>query len=170
MLYRIRQGLRALFAGSRSQDLSTAEGVLNKKLLALFRQMRPSEQEHSLRVLASVRSAGHSQHDLLVAALLHDVGKTHSPITLTGRTSAVLLRTFVPTLYHRWSSGEARGWRRPLVVAEQHPAWGAEMLAKAGASTLAVSLVRRHQDKLEGWSQTEEDQLLIILQAADALN
>ena len=170
MLYRVAQGLHALVGWARPPDIALAESILNPQLLDLFRQMRRSEQKHSLRVLESVRVLGHSQSDLLVAALLHDAGKSRAPIGLLGRTVAVLGKGLVPTAARRWSEGKAQGWRKPFVVARQHPAWGADMLAEAGAPALAMRLVRRHQDKLEGDPDREEDRLLSILQAADSAN
>lgn len=169
MFYRVQQGLRALTAWLRPVDYATAQAILSPPLVALFMQMRRSEQQHSLHVLASLRQMGHHHPDLLVAALLHDVGKSRARIGLVGRTLAVLARTFTPSLARRWAAGEERGWRRPFVVAERHPAWGAEMLAEAGAPPLAVTLVRRHQEWVND-PQTEEERLLAALQAADAAN
>lgn len=169
MIYRIEQGLRALFAWTRSLDDAPAREILSPRLMALFKRMRRSEQLHSLRVLATLRSQGHDNPDVLVAALLHDVGKSRFPIGLVGRTVAVLVKAFAPRLYRRWASGEPRGWRRAFVVVEQHAAWGAEMLEKADASPAATKLVRRHQERLAS-VVTDEDVLLAALQAADAAN
>ena len=170
MLYRIRQGINALFAWGRALDLAQPEAILGPQLMALFTQMRRSEQLHSLRVLATVQAMGHTEPDLLVAALLHDVGKTRAPIGLMGRTLAVLVRAALPGIAHHWAQGEPVGWRRALAVAERHHAWGAEMLAEAGASPLAMTLVRRHQEKMSGQPAGEENRLLAVLQAADAAN
>jgi hypothetical protein len=63
-----------------------------------------------------------------------------------------------------------RIWRRPFIIAERHPAWGAEMAAQAGASPLAVALIRQHQDKLDpdlGGNSGMEGYLLRKLQAVD---
>lgn len=169
MLYRIEQGVRALFAWTRPVDLTPVDALLSPPLAALFARMQRSEQQHSLRVLESLRRAGHEQPDLLVAGLLHDVGKSQMPIGLVGRTLVVLAKAFAPPLYGRWAQGEARGWRRAFVVAERHAAWGAEMLTEAGATPLAVALVRQHQEHVEH-PQTEEERLLAALQVADGEN
>jgi hypothetical protein len=63
-----------------------------------------------------------------------------------------------------------RIWRRPFIIAERHPAWGAEMAAQAGASPLAVALIRQHQDKLDPDLESNsgtEGYLLHKLQAVD---
>jgi predicted hydrolase (HD superfamily) len=169
MRYRIWQGVRALFAWTRPLDLAPAEALLSPALLALFKRMRRSEQLHSLGVLETLRARGHDHPDLLVAGLLHDVGKSRAPIGLVGRTLVVLVRAFLPGRYWQWARGKANGWRRAFVVAEAHPAWGAEMVSEAGASALVVALVRRHQEKI-GETGTEEERLLAALQAADAAN
>ncbi|MBN2470157.1 MAG: hypothetical protein JXN59_05470, partial [Anaerolineae bacterium] len=89
---RLRQGLRALTAWSRPVDFARAEAVLSPAEMALFRRLRRSEQLHSLRVLGAVQAAGESNPALLVAALLHDVGKTVGPFTLPERVLVVLAR------------------------------------------------------------------------------
>ena len=64
----------------------------------------------------------------------------------------------------------AQNLRRAFVVAERHAEWGAEMAAGAGASRMAVTLIRRHQDDLdrlgERGSSLEQD-LLRKLQSVD---
>jgi hypothetical protein len=168
MYRRIRQGLRALTAFTRPVDYQAVGEVLTPELLALFKRMRVSEQQHCIRVMAALQRQGHTDPDLLTAALLHDVGKSRYPLTLFGRTAAVLITRFAPRLAEQWAGGEARGWRRPLVIAHRHPEWSAEDMAAAGASAGAVSLARRHQSGCKMGEPTgEEDRLLKLLITAD---
>lgn len=169
-IYRVVQGLRALFAFALPLDSSEAEHILAPPLLALFRRMRRADQWHSLSVMRTLVERGHTDPDLLAAALLHDVGKVRYPYTLVGRTLVVLAKAFAPKRYMRWGQGEPSGWRRPFVVAHQHPAWSAEMLAEAGASSVVVALARRHQTPPDGPLQSEEDRLLILLQEVDGVS
>jgi putative nucleotidyltransferase with HDIG domain len=164
--YRFRQGARALAAWLRPVDDTQAEPYLSPALLALYRRMRRSERQHSLRVLHNLLAAGHTDPDLLVAALLHDVGKTRTSFFLPEKVLVVLVKAVAPGLYRRWGSGARRGWRRPFAVSVQHPAWGAEMVAAAGGSPRAVELIRHHADDLG----TGTDPLLRALQAVDDLN
>lgn len=171
MIRRISQGLRALVAFAIPVDDDAARRVLsNPALFRLFKRMRRSEQLHSLRVVKTLQGQGHDHPDLLAAALLHDSGKSRCRLTIFGRTLAVLGRRLLPSRAARWAQGEPRGWRRPFVIAEQHPVWSAEDMAAAGASPLAVTLARRHQEPPAESPQSEEDHLLALLQAADNQN
>ena len=62
------------------------------------------------------------------------------------------------------------GWTRGLIIAEKHPAWGAQLAHRAGASPTAVRLIRRHQDPYPLSDEKREDRLLAILQRADRAN
>ncbi|HMM29941.1 MAG: HD domain-containing protein [Chloroflexota bacterium] len=166
-LYRMGQGLRALTTGLLPVDDAQAERILSPELYALYRRMRRSERQHSLRVLRDLRAAGHGDPDLWVAALLHDVGKSRAPFGVAAKTLVVLARAVAPETVRRWGSGSARGWRGPFAVSVQHPVWGAAMVAEAGGSPRAVELIARHQETLDGPPQTETDRLLLALQAVD---
>ncbi|MBI5960496.1 MAG: HD domain-containing protein [Chloroflexi bacterium] len=168
--YRIRQGIRALGAWLRPADDSLAQQYLSPPLFALFRQMRRSERQHSLRVLQALLADHHTHPDLFAAALLHDVGKMRTYFFLPEKVLVVLIRAIFPHTYQRWGSGSARGWRRPFAVSVQHPAWGAEMVTAAGGSILVAELIRHHADPVEGDPQTETDRLLRTLQAVDDQN
>jgi hypothetical protein len=125
--------------------------------------MQPSEQTHSLQVckeLLSVTDKDHlpQQWDLLVAALLHDVGKSRRPLRAYERVMIVLGHALFPDIVNRWGGEDVKidddnrdvtrlTWLKILfVVAEQHPCWGASLAAEAGVSPLTASLSRHHQN------------------------
>jgi hypothetical protein len=167
---RFRQGLRALAAFARPVDTAAAQAVLSLELMGLFRRMRRSEQQHSLRVMRTLQAQGYSDPALLTAALLHDAGKSRYPFTLVERTLVVLARKALPRQYAAWSRAGPWGWRRMFAIAAQHPVWSAEDMAAAGAPELAVRLARRHQEPPIRNPQSAEDRLLAALQAADGNN
>lgn len=173
VISRIGQGLRALFAFALPVDENAVRQVLTPDLYRLFQRMIRSEQLHSIRVMKTLRAQGYNQPDLLTAALLHDVGKSRYGMTLPERVIASLILKASHSTYEYYRDAadlKPKGWRRALVIAAQHPAWSADDMAAAGASSLAISLACRHADRLKGEPQTEEDRLLAALQAADELH
>ena len=172
IVYRSRQFLDALFSAPMADDLGMVSNLLDPAQMTLFRQMHRSEQAHSIRVVQTVLSKSEGlgktdQHDLLVAALLHDVGKSRYPLQIWDRILIVLGKRLFPGAVRRLGNREPRGWWRAFVVAEQHANWGAEMAARAGASRLSVNLIRRHQDSPSSGDGGIEDRLLLIMQSAD---
>jgi hypothetical protein len=170
-VYRIRQGVRALFAFARPVDYALAAENLSPQLFSLFEQMSRGEQIHSLNVLREVQSQGQTPSVLAVAALLHDSGKTRYPLSVWQKTVAVLVRTFLPTVFHRLSEGDPRSfWQRPFVVYVQHPSWSAEIIIQAAGSPDAAWLAAHHADDAEEWRDHTLFPLLKRLQAADDAN
>jgi hypothetical protein len=169
--YRILQGLQAIFAFAQPVELPLAAQYLTPELLALFSQMRHSEQLHSLNVLRDVLAAGMTPPDLAVATLLHDVGKSRYPLRTWQKSVAVMVRQFAPHLFDRWSKGDpANLWMRPFVVYVEHPKWSAAMIAAAGASEAAIWLVAHHQESASRWQDHNLSSLLERLQQADDAN
>ncbi len=144
--------------------------ILSPSELALFERFALNDQWHSYRVMKMLQEAGHDQPALLVAALLHDVGKTTLPLSIWERSLIVLASLLLPRQTAVWGQGEAVGWKRPFVVKMQHPAWSAEMVTAAGSDPQAVTLIQRHQDPIAPGDQSEEAKLLRLLQWADDQN
>jgi putative nucleotidyltransferase with HDIG domain len=171
LLYRTRQFWQSLSAAPAPDDIGGTRRVLSPSLMALFLRMQASEQAHSLDIFGKLANQGDTNHDLLVAALLHDVGKSRQPLRPWERALVVAGKALFPGLAKRWGQsppgGRLGNLRLPFVVAEQHPQWGAEMAAQAGASPLAVALIKRHQDVMQTKPATLEDRLLLRLQLLD---
>src|SRR5512144_2622625 len=104
-LYRLRQFSAALFAKPAPEDLRQVEKFLSPQELALFARLQASEQAHSIEVFKSLQSGNgtHAQEpDLLVAALLHDVGKCRYPLHLWERVWIVLAQALFPSRIEHW--------------------------------------------------------------------
>ena len=167
--YRARQFFRALAARVSVEELEQAACILTPAALTLFRSMSAQDQRHALEVCRTLIRAGHTDSQLLAAALLHDVGKAAARLPAWQRATIVFLERFAPRLLARLSQGEPQGWRRPFIVHARHPEIGARWAEEAGCLPLTVALIRRHQDRM-GDYRTGEEQLLAALQAADNLN
>jgi putative nucleotidyltransferase with HDIG domain len=164
--YRASQFVQALFAQPAADAARLAAEYLPPALQPLYHGMSRAEQWHSLAVLRALLRQGQADPDLLAAALLHDVGKTRSPLRLFDRVLVVLAQRLAPAATQAWGKGAPRGWRRPFVVAARHADWGGKILEQAGASPRLVVMVRRHHaaQPLRG---TDVDRLLAALQTAD---
>jgi putative nucleotidyltransferase with HDIG domain len=172
-LYRSRQFWQAISTSPSQGDVELISSFLTDPQLELFLCMQASEQNHSIQVFNELRDQGQENPDLLAAALLHDVGKTRAPLRIWDRVIIVIVGAVCESCVHKWGRDKnilpesGLGWRRAFVIAEQHPAWGAEMAAECGTSPLAVSLIARHQERVNAGASTEEDILLQNLQAVD---
>jgi putative nucleotidyltransferase with HDIG domain len=173
IFYRARQLWSALAAALSAEDIERISEALTPDQMMLFLRLQPGEQAHSFRIYRQLCEQSETNRDLLVAALLHDVGKSCHPLHLWERVEIVFVKHFAPEKMKEWGRGEPRGWKRPFVVAEQHAAWGAQMAAQAGASPLAVALIQRHQEsyrsmaRFQSRAASPEDLLLHRLQVLD---
>lgn len=121
------------FAGSLSRrepgtdDLSWAASVLSPAELALWSAMPLADRRHSLvvarRLVTAVLDA---PHDIVVAALLHDVGKTRCGLGTWGRVAATVVGPHGRRFRHYHA----------------HESIGAEMAASAGSSAATVEAIR----------------------------
>jgi len=173
--YRVGQFWQMLRARPLSTGVETeVAAVLTPVQMKLFRRFSWSDQWHSYNVMKTLQRAGHTQPDLLLAALLHDVGKTRVPLSIWERSLIVLAKKLLPRQTAVWGQGEPVGWKRPFVVKVQHPRWSAEMVKQTDCSALALALIRRHQEPLPADSgkklMCEEERLLWWLQWADDQN
>ena len=104
VLYRVRQFFLAMRPAVDPQDFEHAHSVLTPAQMALFTGMQSSEQAHAMSVYRQLVAQGETSPDLLAAALLHDVGKSLSPLRLWDRILIVLARAVFPAQSRRWGS------------------------------------------------------------------
>jgi putative nucleotidyltransferase with HDIG domain len=147
-LYRVWQFFQALFARPLSKtDMLEICSILSPAQLELFTIMSVNDQQHSLGVMRHLKNEGKRNQDLLVAALLHDVGKAHVSLGLIERSLVVLAHYFKPALAQKWECQEiddSWNWKRPFIVYKKHPVWGAAMVQTVGCSPVTVKLVLYH--------------------------
>jgi hypothetical protein len=170
-LYRVRQFVRAVDSWIRSDDADTtvAARYLPPEAVKLFQAMSRYDRQHALKVVQALERQGHTDRDLMAAALLHDAGKTVTQggrVWLWHRVAVVLMHVFWPNLLERLAKGGRQGWRRPFFVQLTHAAISAEAAEHAGCSEVTVDLIRRHEDA----PGQADGPLLAALQAADSEN
>jgi hypothetical protein len=177
--YRARQFWHALRAAPTQSELESIQNFLTPALMALFLSMNRGEQAHSINIYKRLIAQGETNQDLLTAALLHDAGKSVWPLNLWERVLIVMGRVFAKKQTRNWGVEPQgswppskltvlqRPWRKPFVVAECHPEWGARLATEAGASPLSVALIQRHQEPPGKKTLSLEDALLAKLQSVD---
>ncbi len=170
-IYRVRQFFRAASAWIEPQDAEQVRRYLPPAAADLFQAMPRYDQQHALNVLDTLQKRGYTNHDLMAAALLHDIGKTGhqaGKLRLWHRVAVVLMRAFWPSLLERLGRQQKsqRVWQQPFFVQLHHAAIGADLALKAGCSPQTAELIRRHEDP----ANPADDPLLAALQAADSVN
>lgn len=161
--YRINQFLHGWRAEVTAADRALAAQVLSPPALALFAQMPPDAQAHSLRVLrsllaeegppATTETLNPALYPALAqAALLHDVGKVAALqagayLGLWLRGPIVLVEALHPAWLRRLADarpGPTLGYA--LYVQLEHARIGAAMAHQAGCDALTCWLIAHHQD------------------------
>jgi hypothetical protein len=171
--YRFIQAWNALVTQSAPEDQKLAHQILTPMQMNLFLHMQAGEQVHSIRILRELMNKGERHPDLMLAALLHDVGKIRHPLRIWEKAISVLGKFLSPEHAKRWGKISVEPtvriswWQWPFIVSEQHADWGADLVFEAGASPLATSIIRRHQQYIAPGSDSLEDILVQKLQSID---
>lgn len=114
------------------REQSEVASLLSPDLAPLFWRQPSADQRHALNVARRVMERDHSDAELIVAALVHDVGKADAGLGPVRRSIATVLDI----------AGVQVGGRMGRYL--DHGAIGARALESAGASDLTVSFARLH--------------------------
>jgi hypothetical protein len=166
VLYRARQFGRAVQASVTAADREVAVQHLAPGELAIFDAMPVALQRHHLNVFHDLVAAGCADHDVLVAALIHDAGKGDTNVW--ARVAYVVLDP-VPGAVDRLAPRDGAGFRAMLHRHRHHPRLGADAARAAGASERVVWLIEHQEDDV---ATAPEPYRLALrqLQAADNRN
>jgi hypothetical protein len=149
--------------------MAEARRVLGPDLYTLFAALPKQYRRHAFNVYRRVVGAGCADCAVRQAALLHDAGKFDPSsgryVTIIHRVVVVLLEALPPgrSILRRLSKA---GRRRdfilyPFYLSRRHPALGAKLAARHGASAGVVTLIASHH------MHAGQSQQLLALQAAD---
>jgi len=164
--YRVRQLLRAIAAQVTEEEQGLLRRYLPPPAVQVFHTLPGQDQRHSLDVFRALLRDGESDPDLLVAALMHDAGKTGAGLTVFHRTAIVLLAAAHPTWLRRLADSRLLGRRNPFWRHLHHAQVGAELMQAAGCSEATVWLIRHHHDP-EPAADGRRRALLAALQRED---
>lgn len=146
---RLQQGITALRPVSLPVDLDAViETLLTNDQAKAFRQLPPYDQAHLLRVYQRLVAAGERDREVLIAALLHDIGKAmpSARVRLPDRVARVILRRCAPRVLDRFARMPAPWWRTGLTLAVHHPKVGAHKAAALGCTPRVCWLIEHHED------------------------
>jgi HD-like signal output (HDOD) protein len=167
MLYRLKQLFKALFAKVELHEYSWLESVLTPAELTLFCKQTLAEQRHALDVAIDIlnhkaeieKAYGTNVYqDLLLAALLHDCGKSLIKLHLWQR---IIIATagYLPNKLREKIANHNIFLNKTLVIYKQHPAWGKWLASKAKMNENIQKLILNHH--------TPSNQLEQLLYEAD---
>jgi hypothetical protein len=148
--YRVGQFGRALAPWVPERDLALAAAILSPVQLAAFQRLPAADQRHAARVARTLLAADARDPDLIVAALLHDLGKVEATgsgrVWLPHRVANVLLSRRWPAIWRRLSDQPHAGPALGCYLLRHHAVLGAAWAARLGVAPRACQLIAAHQE------------------------
>ncbi len=161
MFYRVRQFYKALFPYINPSEIEWVAKTLPASAFSIFRKQALPEQRHALDVtknlvmeMKSLSLRPEEYQNLVLAALLHDCGKSLIQLHLWQRILIVLLNV-LPLNIKKTIGSRPGPLSYTLTIAQQHAKWGESLAKEAGLNTQICLLIRQHHSP-----QTELGKLL----------
>ncbi len=169
MKHRLRQFKKALIAKLTFTDVEFVRKYLSHPEQILFYCMRVYDQKHALEVAGKCLAENFLDGDinrakLIRAALLHDVGKAYTKVSLFIRVLYVLSGI----KYDRVEANKQKDRTKPtflnqLYVLSRHADLGALMLEQIDEDKEIIEVVRNHNSS----PQSQESHILPIIRSID---
>jgi UTP:GlnB (protein PII) uridylyltransferase len=148
-MYRIQQFFKSLFVTKGMVDMEFVHKHLTAAQEGVFLRMQAYDRYHSVYFAKTLISNVYKvPEDLIVAALLHDVGKSRYPINSFHRMGAVVARRFAPQVMEKENEEEVAFLNRTVLVSNHHAEWSENMAKSAGVSDLTAWIIAHHEDKV----------------------
>jgi hypothetical protein len=152
-----------------AEDETWAAELLSDRERPLFARMSNPDRRHALGVAREVDRTLDPSTDkrdtVLVAALLHDVGKTVSGLRTYGRVIATLSGAVVGGRVFAEFWQDSSGFTRKVGLYMRYPILGAELLQIAESDPWVIAWAREHHEPEEDWTVPVEVFRLVV--AAD---
>jgi len=113
--------------------------------LEVFDAMHVADRRHGLAVVATLRADGATDHELLLAGLIHDAGKGDTGIW--PRVAYSLGQHYGTWVWH--VAGVIPGWSPALTRLRDHAESSARIAAAAGCTPRTVELIRHQDDPID---------------------
>jgi len=140
-VHRVGQFIGHLTARVDPGEEAVARRLLPEAAWSLFTAMPTADRRHALDVAGHLLTGGHTDSDLLAAAMLHDVAKGRR-MRLWHRVAGVVLGAVAPLTLERLASPCERSWRYPFHLYLHHTALSAEAALQAGCSPRTAAFIR----------------------------
>lgn len=162
-----------MFSKFTPADQAFARAYLNSKEIDLFNQLPGFEKKHAVVVARkmlemAVYNRELDEKKLVLLGLLHDIGKISEKNSVLTKSIMVLIRYFFPRAYD-WlaEKGKKDDRFKRFYIHKQHGAVGADLLEKIGESPNIISIVKKHDPRVEPFAPKDPIELK-ILQDADS--
>lgn len=169
--HRLRQFYFGMFSRYKPEDEAFVRAYLSPKELSLFNMLPGFEKKHAVVVAGNMLklAAAHPDLDakkLARLGLFHDIGKVGELNSIYSKSILVIIRFFFPKLYARLAKrGETNlRWRR-FYIHKHHGAVGAKMLEKLGISSDIISIINKHDPRIEPFGPQDPIELKLLRQA-----
>lgn len=171
IVYRFKQFYFGMFSVYTRADQIFVRGYLNGEELALFNQLPGFEKKHAAVVARKMLEAAADNPELdrqklVRLGLLHDIGKISERNSVFTKSVLVVIRFLLPVLYDRLADrGKTDPRFRRFYIHKHHGAAGAEMLEKIGVSGEFLSIIKKHDPRIEPFGPEDPIELKILQQA-----
>lgn len=150
MFYRVHQFIKTIFSGINPSEIKWALDNLPPEARLLFLKQSRSDQRHAIDVAQSLLKEKNTLsrtdfQNLLIAALLHDSGKSKVCNRLWHQVFIVLMQKMPPSLWSRLERSHSF-FAAPLRTASQHAAWGCNLAQRAGLNPEICLLIYEHHN------------------------
>ena len=155
IIHRLRQFWFGMFSSYTKADEAFARSYLNIQEMALFNQLPGFEKRHAVVVARKMLESAARYRELdprklVRLGLLHDIGKVAERNSIMTKSMLVIIRFFLPGFYNRLAElGKENPRFRRFHIHKHHGAVGAELLEKIGVSSDILSIIAKHDPRVE---------------------